>query len=61
MRDLGVKELRLLTNNPSKVYGLDGLGLTIKERVAIEMPVQKHDEFYMKTKKLKMGHILINS
>lgn len=61
LRDLGVKELRLLTNNPSKIYGLDGLGLTIKERVPIEMPVQEHDKFYMQTKKLKMGHILANS
>lgn len=61
LRDLGAKELRLLTNNPSKIYGLDGLGLAIKERVPIEMPVQKYDEFYMKTKALKMGHILVNS
>ena len=57
LRDLGIKELRLLTNNPSKVYGLDGYGLTIKERVPIEVPVQKFDAFYMKTKEQKMGHI----
>lgn len=60
LRDLGIKELRLLTNNPSKIYGLDGLGLTIKERVPIEVGVQKYDAFYMKTKAEKMGHILSN-
>lgn len=57
LRDLGIKELRLLTNNPSKIYGLDGYGLTIKERVPIEVPVQKFDKFYMQTKEQKMGHI----
>jgi 3,4-dihydroxy 2-butanone 4-phosphate synthase/GTP cyclohydrolase II len=57
LRDLGVRELRLLTNNPSKVYGLDGLGLTIKERVPIEIPVQQYNSFYMHTKEEKMGHI----
>ena len=57
LRDLGVSEIRLLTNNPIKIYGLDGLGLTIKERVPIEAGVQEHDAFYMKTKAVKMGHI----
>lgn len=57
LKDLGIRELRLLTNNPSKVYGLDGYGLTIRERVPIEVPVQKFDAFYMKTKQKKMGHI----
>ncbi|MCQ2552963.1 MAG: GTP cyclohydrolase II, partial [Clostridia bacterium] len=56
--DLGVKELRLLTNNPSKVYGLDGLGLVIKERVAIEVPVDGFAKKYLKTKCEKMGHII---
>ncbi|MGN0165175.1 MAG: bifunctional 3,4-dihydroxy-2-butanone-4-phosphate synthase/GTP cyclohydrolase II [Lachnospiraceae bacterium] len=55
--DLGVKSLRLLTNNPEKVYGLEGFGLTIKERVPIEVEPQKYDLFYMKTKQDKMGHI----
>lgn len=59
LRDLGVKELRLLTNNPSKVYGLDGLGLSIKERVPIEIEAQEFDEFYMRTKEQKMGHIFM--
>jgi len=59
LRDLGVKELRLLTNNPSKIYGLDGLGLSIKERVPIEIEAQEFDEFYMLTKEQKMGHIFM--
>lgn len=60
LADLGVKSLRLLTNNPDKVYGLEGFGLTIKERVPIEVEPQKYDAFYMKTKKEKMGHIFRN-
>ena len=57
LRDLGIKELRLLTNNPSKIYGLDGLGLKIKERVPIEITAQKYDKFYLDTKAKRMGHI----
>lgn len=57
LADLGVKSLRLMTNNPAKVYGLDGFGLTIKERVPIEIAPQEYDTFYMQTKKEKMGHI----
>lgn len=57
LRDLGIKELRLLTNNPSKIYGLDGLGLKIKERVPIEIAAQKYDKFYLDTKARRMGHI----
>lgn len=55
--DLGVKSLRLLTNNPNKVYGLSDLGLEITERVPIEIPPQEYDEFYMQTKKIRMGHV----
>jgi len=57
LRDLGVSSLRLLTNNPDKVYGLEGFGLTIEERVPIEIAPQEYDRFYMRTKQNKMGHI----
>ena len=57
LADLGVKSLRLLTNNPDKVYGLGDFGLTIVERVPIEITPQQYDAFYMKTKQEKMGHI----
>lgn len=58
LSDLGVKELRLLTNNPEKVYGLDGFGVKIVERVPIEIEAQSDDAFYLETKKNRMGHIL---
>ncbi len=57
LSDLGVKSLRLLTNNPEKVYGLSDFGLEIRERVPIEIAPQKYDIVYMKTKQEKMGHI----
>ena len=57
LSDLGVKSLRLLTNNPEKVYGLSDFGLEIRERVPIEIAPQKYDMNYMKTKQEKMGHI----
>ena len=58
LRELGCKTLRLLTNNPDKVYGLSGFGLEIKERVPIQMDATAYDLFYLKTKAAKMGHIL---
>ena len=58
LRDLGCKTLRLLTNNPDKVYGLRDFGLEIKERVPIQMDANDYDLFYLKTKKDRMGHIL---
>ncbi|MBO7474538.1 MAG: bifunctional 3,4-dihydroxy-2-butanone-4-phosphate synthase/GTP cyclohydrolase II [Ruminococcus sp.] len=58
LRDLGCKTLRLLTNNPDKVYGLSGFGLEIKERVPIQVDATAYDLFYLKTKRDKMGHIL---
>lgn len=58
LADLGVKELRLITNNPAKVYGLKGFGIEIIERLPIEIAPNKVDEFYLKTKKDKMGHKL---
>ena len=57
LKDLGVKSLRLLTNNPEKIYGLKEFGLEIKERVPIEVVPQKHDIVYMRTKRERMGHI----
>ena len=56
--DLGIRQIRLLTNNPRKVVGLDGYGLRIVERVPIEAPLTTTNEKYLKTKKDKMGHIL---
>ena len=60
LQDIGASELRLLTNNPEKIYGLEGFGVEIKERVPIEIAAQEHDEFYLETKKNKMGHLLNN-
>ncbi len=58
LRDLGVKTLRLLTNNPQKIYGLSGFGLEITDRIPIQMEANEQDIFYLKTKQKKMGHIL---
>lgn len=57
LSELGVRSLRLLTNNPDKIYGLSDFGLEIRERVPIEIAPQKYDINYMKTKREKMGHI----
>ncbi len=58
LRDLGVKSMNLLTNNPLKIEGLSDFGLEIKKRVPIQMEATEYDEFYLKTKQNKMGHIL---
>lgn len=58
LKELGVKSLRLLTNNPDKLYALSDFGLEIRNRVPIEIAPQKFDIRYLKTKKTKMGHIL---
>ena len=57
LQDLGVRSIRLLTNTPSKIYGLEGFGFEIKERVPIEIQPQKYDAFYLRTKQEKMGHV----
>jgi len=56
--DLGISKIKLMTNNPKKIVGLEGYGLQIVERVPIEIPVNSNNAFYMQTKKDKMGHIL---
>lgn len=61
LQDLGAKELHLLTNNPEKVYGLEGFGVDITKRVPIEIAPQEHDLAYLRTKQEKMGHIFSNT
>ena len=57
LEDLGVRKLRLMTNNPCKIAGLEGYGLEIVERVPIVIPANAHDKRYLDTKREKMGHI----
>jgi 3,4-dihydroxy 2-butanone 4-phosphate synthase / GTP cyclohydrolase II len=56
--DLGVKKMKLLTNNPKKVVGLDGYGLSIVEQIKIETEPNEYNRCYLECKKLKMGHLL---
>ncbi|AZB43397.1 bifunctional 3,4-dihydroxy-2-butanone-4-phosphate synthase/GTP cyclohydrolase II [Bacillus sp. FJAT-42376] len=58
LKDLGLKELRLLTNNPKKIKGLEGYGMKIAGRVPIQMPLRDENEQYLKTKHHKLGHLL---
>lgn len=58
LRNLGVRKMRLLSNNPKKRAGLVGYGLEIVENIAIEIESNEHNEFYLETKKVKMGHDL---
>lgn len=57
LRDLGVKSLQLLTNNPTKIYGLDGFGLKVTKRVPIEIEPKDTNVDYLKVKKERMGHV----
>ncbi|MDX2430955.1 MAG: bifunctional 3,4-dihydroxy-2-butanone-4-phosphate synthase/GTP cyclohydrolase II [Bacteroides sp.] len=55
---LGIKDIRLITNNPVKKTGLEGYGMSITETIHLEIPSNKHNQFYMETKRDKMGHFL---
>ena len=59
LRDLGVGKMRLMTNNPKKVVGLSGYGLDIIERIPIEVTPHEHNERYLKTKRDKLGHLIL--
>ena len=56
LRDLGVRRMKLLTNNPSKYHALSGYGLQITERVPLQVPADRHNEGYLRTKRDKLGH-----
>jgi len=58
LTDLGIKQIRLLTNNPRKIVGLEGYGLSVVERVPLQIPHNKVNKKYLKAKKDKLGHIL---
>jgi 3,4-dihydroxy 2-butanone 4-phosphate synthase/GTP cyclohydrolase II len=58
LADLGVRRIRLLTNNPKKVVGLEGYGLEIVEQLPISLPANPHNEKYLETKRVRMGHTL---
>ena len=58
LRDLGVSSMRLLTNNPDKIYQLEDFGLKISERVPVKIAPTEHDGLYLRTKAEKMGHLL---
>ena len=58
LRDLGIRSMLLLTNNPDKVYQLEDYGMEIRDRIPIEIEANAYDSFYLRTKKNRMGHIL---
>lgn len=61
LADLGIKKMKLLTNNPKKIIGLQGYGLEIVDRIPIEIPPNPINENYLKTKRDKMGHLILNN
>ena len=61
LRELGVTKMKLMTNNPVKRIGLESYGLEIVENVPIEVKPNKYNEFYLQTKKIRMGHTLKNT
>jgi len=61
IRELGVRKMRLITNNPKKRKGLEGYGLEIVENVPLEIPPTPQNEFYLQTKRDKMGHLILLS
>lgn len=58
LRDLGLRELRIMTNNPKKIYGIEGYGLTVVEEVALKIEPGEHNRAYLETKRAKLGHRL---
>jgi 3,4-dihydroxy 2-butanone 4-phosphate synthase/GTP cyclohydrolase II len=58
--NLGLKKIRLITNNPRKIVGIEGYGLEVVERVPIEIAPQESNVHYLRTKKAKLGHLLKN-
>jgi 3,4-dihydroxy 2-butanone 4-phosphate synthase/GTP cyclohydrolase II len=58
LEDIGIKKIKLLTNNPVKISGLSGYGIEIVERVPIEVAANVHSKKYLDAKKEKMGHLL---
>ena len=58
LADLGLRRIRLLTNNPRKIIGLEGYGLEVSQRVALEISPNPYNERYLKTKFCKLGHYL---
>ena len=59
LKDLGVTKMKLLTNNPRKIKGLEGYGIEVVERVPIQMKANVDNQHYLKTKKAKLGHMLL--
>lgn len=58
LADLGLTSIRLMTNNPRKIVGIEGYGLKVSKRVPLEIPANKSNQKYLNTKKVKLGHML---